>query len=351
MNTATSFPIQSNPTQAPNVYVIVLNWNGCSDTLSCLESLTRISYRPLHFVVVDNGSTDGSAEAIRYVFPEVHLIETGENLGFAEGNNVGIRFALEQGADFVLLLNNDTEVDPNLIQALVEAARHQPDGGIFGPKIYYYSEPTRIWAAGGSWNKRKKHFEQRGDGELDIGQYATPVTTEFIVGCAMFIRRSVFEKIGLLEPKFFLNYEEIDFCTRANFVGFDNVYVPDAKLWHKISASFGGEDAPLKIYFTFRNRLLWAERNLPVLRIIGIHAAVYAGLRNRFIKPLLSGTPGRSFLKGRIWAFSSACRSPSNQAWVKGIRDYWLRRFGNCSEDVWDLQRKWKVAQGLREHS
>ena len=329
----------------PLVAIVVLNWNGKNDTVACLRSLQTLTYDNHLLIVVDNGSDDDSVACIRAEFPSLHLIETGKNLGFADGNNAGIRFALEHDADYVLLLNNDTEVDKKLIEALVEAAVEYPAGGIFGPKIYYHAESSRIWYAGGLWNEDKKYFEQKGDGEIDKGQYDATEQTEFVIGCAMFIRSEVFEKIGLLEPKFFLNYEEIDFCTRARAAGFQNIYVPEGMLWHKISASFGGEESPLKIYFTFRNRLLWAERNLSLGRILSIHWSVYKGFKTRFLMPLIQCGVGKWSLKRGLWAFFSAIRSPANQAWFKGIRDYWLRRFGNCPQDVWELQRHWKILQ------
>jgi len=120
----------------PSVAIIVLNWNGRDDTIACMYSLQKLTYKRYQLIVVDNGSSDDSVSAIRAEFPSVHVIETGANLGFAEGNNVGIRHALDQGANYVLLLNNDTEVDEHLVDALVDAAESNADGGIFGPKIY-----------------------------------------------------------------------------------------------------------------------------------------------------------------------------------------------------------------------
>ena len=179
----------------PSVAIIVLNWNGRDDTIACMYSLQKLTYKRYQLIVVDNGSSDDSVSAIRAEFPSVHVIETGANLGFAEGNNVGIRHALDQGANYVLLLNNDTEVDEHLVDALVDAAESNADGGIFGPKIYYYAHPSMIWSAGGAWDNDKKHFDQRGDGEIDKGQYDLLVPTEFVIGCAMFIRAVVFRRL------------------------------------------------------------------------------------------------------------------------------------------------------------
>src|SRR5436309_4726879 len=137
---------------APKVHIIILNWNGRADTLECLASVQRINFPDFETVVVDNGSTDGSEEAIRAAFPDITFIQTGENLGFAEGNNVGIRHAIECGADYVFVLNNDTTVDPNILAALVAEAEKNPNAAILGPKIYFYDRSDVINSAGGSIN-------------------------------------------------------------------------------------------------------------------------------------------------------------------------------------------------------
>jgi len=326
----------------PSVALIVLNWNGREDTLDCLSSIEQVHYSNLHVIVVDNGSSDGSVDALRVRFPEVDLLANAENLGFAEGNNVGIRYALASGAAYVLLLNNDTIVDPQLISELVHAASLYPHAGVLGPKIYYHSVPNRIWSAGGRWNERAMRFEQVGDGDEDEGQHDSICETEFVVGCAMFVPAAVFEQVGLLEPAFFLNYEEIDFCARVKKAGWGNLFVPRAKLWHRVASSFGGEMSPLKTYFTFRNRLLWAERNLSLRRRAAIHRSVYASFSRRFTRPAIEAlrNPGNR-LRNAAWALRSAWRSPVNRAWLYGLRDYWRRRFGVCPEDVWTLQRQW----------
>ena len=166
----------------PSVYIIVLNWNGKDDTLECLASIAAIQYADFETVVVDNGSSDDSVAAIRAQRPELHIIETGQNLGFAEGNNVGIKYAMAHHADYIFILNNDTTVDPLLLQHLVSSAQRHPDAGIIGPKTYYHAHPQVIWSAGGYWDNHQCCFEQTGDGEFDKGQYDTPQPCDFIVG-------------------------------------------------------------------------------------------------------------------------------------------------------------------------
>ena len=151
------------------MYVVILNWNGRDDTLACLESVARIDYPNFRVIVADNGSSDGSVDAIRRAYPDVHLIENHANLGFAAGNNSAIAHALESGAEFVFLLNNDTVVDPAILSAFVDAAERMPDGGVFGAKIYYYGDKQKLWYAGGYWDAETLSFNEHGAGELDPG--------------------------------------------------------------------------------------------------------------------------------------------------------------------------------------
>lgn len=326
----------------PKVDIVILNWNGRLDTLACLESVANISYPNFNVIVVDNGSTDDSVLAIRAAFPEVTLIETGANLGFSGGNNVGIQHALAHGADYVLLLNNDTVVDPGLLDAFVAAAKRFPDAGVFSAKIYFHAEPQRIWYAGARWNDLTARFDQVGEGELDNGQrFATACETEYACGCAFFVPAARLREIGLLDDNFFLYFEETDWCFRARKAGYPSIYVPEAKLWHKVSVSFGGEGSPLALYFQTRNRLLWARRHAPLRRRLAVYAASLRALSHRFVHPLLRARTGRSYsLKAWWWAMRMVWQDPSNRAYLLGVRDFWLRRFGDCPVVVRDLAQQ-----------
>lgn len=331
----------------PNrISIVVLNWNGRDDTLACLDSVTCLSGGPYSVIVVDNGSTDDSVAAIRQQHPCVEVIETGQNLGFAGGNNVGIRRALDSGADFVLLLNNDTEVDPGLLNAFVDAARQRPDAGVFSAKIYFHADPQRIWYAGAAWNPVSARFDQLGEGEIDDGRpaFTQLAETAYACGCAFFVPAARFRELGLLDDDFFLYFEETDWCARAQAAGHPSVFVPQARLWHKVSVSFGGEGSPLALYFLTRNRLLWAAKHASRAQRRAVRRAVLHGLAHRLLRPL-TGRNGAPLHKTRAWwwGLRAAWRDPHAQAFLLGLRDYGLRRFGNCPDRVRELSRTWSA--------
>jgi GT2 family glycosyltransferase len=243
----------------PQVAIIVLNWNGLNDTLDCLESLYQLDYQNYEIVVVDNGSTDRSVQVIRERFPGVTLIENDENLGYAGGNNVGLCYATAQEADYALLLNNDTVVDPTFLRILVDAAEAEPAVGIAGPTIYYHERPDVIWSAGGAIDWQWGSTRMVGLDERDDGQFGVePRAADFVTGCAMLVRQAVLGRAGLLDERFFVYYEETEWCARATRSGFRIVHVPLARIWHKISPATQA-DSPLVHYYMTRNRLLFLK--------------------------------------------------------------------------------------------
>lgn len=326
----------------PNVTVVILNWNGRDDTLACLASVEKITYPNFRVIVVDNGSADNSVAAIRTAFQKVELIETGANLGFSGGNNVGIKRALTLGANYVLLLNNDTEVDPGLLDAFVSAAERFSDAGAFSAKIYFHAEPDRIWYAGARWNANTSRFEQIGEGMLDDAlNFSTACETDYACGCAFFVSANRLHEIGLLDDNFFLYFEETDWCFRARAAGHPSIFVPEAKLWHKVSVSFGGEGSPLALYFVTRNRLLWAKRHAAFSRRFSIYAETIRLLFRRFVFPLARIRIRQPFsLKGWWWSVREVFRDPSNLAYFMGARDFCLRRFGDCPPIVRNLAKQ-----------
>ncbi len=245
----------------PKVAVIVLSWNGKEMTLACLESLAASDYPSLDIYLVDNASSDGTVESVKTAFAErIRLIANSENLGFAGGNNVGIRKALEDGAAYVLLLNNDTTVAPDMISHLVAAARSNPQMGIFAPKIYYESPPDQIWFAGGDVSLARGTVRHIGIREVDRGQYDAPRRVDYVSGCALMARRDVFEKIGVLDETYKMYFEDTDFCMRAQLSGFGCYFVPAGRMWHKISPSTGGQMSPRKIKRKLKSSWIFFRR-------------------------------------------------------------------------------------------
>ena len=219
----------------PKTFVVVLNWNLKDDTIACVESVLAGSYARQRVVVVDNGSQDGSVSALTDHFGEaIDLIVNEENVGFARGINVGIRHALAQGADWVLLLNNDTTVAPDMIERLMSVANRQASAGILAPAIFYYDQPERVWRLGDRhhrWLPIPLKITARNLKAREV------LPVDYVTGCGMLIRRQVFSVIGLFDPQYFMYYEDADFCRRAAKADFAIVCVPAARMWHKVSHS------------------------------------------------------------------------------------------------------------------
>ncbi len=296
------------------IALIILNFNLKDAVLECLQSTSQLRHDVLELetIVVDNNSTDGSQEAIKKAYPSITFLETGANLGFAGGNNIGMKYALEHQADFVIVLNPDVYVDTNLVTALHKGFTNE-NIGITAPKVYFakgfefhkdrYSEEEKgnvIWFAGGEmdWNNIIGHH--RGVDEVDHGQYDDNQETAYASGNCMMIKREVLEKVGFFDEKYFLYYEDADFCMRVKKAGYKIMYTPTAKLWHKNAQASGGSGNPLQDYFISRNRLLFGF--------------TYGSLRTKFA---LFRESLRSF-------FSYPTRR-------KAVLDFYLRKFGKGS--------------------
>lgn len=250
----------------PLVYCVILSWNGRRLTVDCVRSVLDMDYPRFSVIVVDNASSDNSVEALEeagaaaIASGRLTVIENAENLGFAGGNNVGLDAAFRNGADYVLLLNNDTVVDRRLLAELVRETEPRPSVGISGPKIYYHEPPDRIWFAGGEVFLHRGISRHTGIRDVDRGQYDRVRCCDYITGCAMLVRRSVYESIGGLDTAYRLYSEDADYCMRASRMGFQMLYVPSAKVWHKISASTGGQINQKKIRLRLESSFLFYRR-------------------------------------------------------------------------------------------
>lgn len=249
--------------KGPKVSIIMLNWNSYPVTRDCLLSLRKMSYPNFEVILVDNGSHDSSPEELSRDFPEVEMIRNPRNLGFAAGNNVGIRKALGRGTDYLLLLNNDTVVAPNFLCELVRVAESDPSIGMLNPKIYFFEPADRIWYAGGvcrPWRVFPIHLGLR---KRDDGSYNQTREVSFTTGCALLIKAELVRKIGLLDEAFFLSFEDADWSMRASRAGFKQFYVPSSVIWHKDSydttRNLGHAG---KNFHTMRNSILFARKYL-----------------------------------------------------------------------------------------
>jgi hypothetical protein len=310
------------------IAIILLNWNGKKDTLECLSSLQKVDYPHFQTLIVDNGSTDDSVAAIQEAYPNIPLLKTKANLGFAGGNNKGIEWALKENAEWILLLNNDTVVAPDLLKAFLSESAKQPKAKILGAKILRYQQRNVIDHLGGFWNSDKAEFDSPDSGKKDHPHF-NMIPVDYVCGAALFMHRSVPETIGLLEAKFFLFWEETDFCYRARRAGFEVWTAPAAKILHKVSSSFTG-GKPHTQYFYWRSRLLWLERNCTpkekkrIYRRI-IIPEVWKMARHFLLKSLLPSNPARKEKMRR------------NRAGCAGVIDYLRGRFGNCPQ--WLLKK------------
>ncbi len=264
----------------PKVFIIILNWNGINDTLSCLESIKKLNVKDceLGVIVVDNGSTDDSVKELKkLVFREIdfRLVTTTTNLGFAGGNNVGIKYALESGADYMMILNNDTIVDKNLITELLKVAKKEKVAAV-SPKIYFaqgyefhkdrYKKNDLgkvIWYAGGKIDWKNVYGENRGVDELDGGQFQNTSNTGFATGACMFLTAIAVKEVGMFDEKYFLYLEDADLSLRLKRKGWKVKYTPKAVVWHKVSQS-SGIGSNLNDYFITRNRLMFGMKYAPV---------------------------------------------------------------------------------------
>lgn len=225
----------------PETCIVVLNWNGADDTIACLESLSISSDPSVMVLVVDNGSTDGSADRIQSAFPETELLRLPCNIGYAAGNNAGFRRAMEMQAGIVIFLNNDTIVLGNFHSPLVRTLGGNPRAGIAVPKIRYFQHPGRIWYAGGHvtlWSGLIRHVGIR---RQDGPEFSRPGSAGYACGCCLAMRCIDFRKAGGFDERFGMYAEDVDLSLRVKAMGQSIEYVPDSIILHKVSASLRGK--------------------------------------------------------------------------------------------------------------
>ena len=223
-----------------HIKILILNWNGKHLLKPCLDSIKKIDYSNYSVMVIDNGSADDSVKMVNENFPEVDILELKKNYGFAGGYIRCFTQLKDNHSEFVLLLNNDTEVDSNILSSLIQAKDKYGDNNLYGGKIFYKNNPEKIWYAGGNVNLKYLKISHRGIRQTDSVEYSKPMQTDYITGCCLFTSMEIINQLNGFDELFNMYGEDVDLCLRAKDAGYFCYYWPDAKLWHHISASIGG---------------------------------------------------------------------------------------------------------------
>lgn len=267
-----------------SVTVIVLNWNGTELLKDCLNSLEKVEYGHFNILVVDNGSTDDSMEYVTSTFPNVDILELDENVGFAAGNNAGFKHTLlTTNPEVVVFLNNDTFVDSQFLTELIKKFKNS-ECGISSPKIYYANEPERIWYNGADVNLSIGKIIHRNIREIDSDMLLTPETTDYATGCCLAIRSKLFSEMNGFDEKFPMYAEDVDLSLRVKQRGKTIMMAHNAKVWHKVSSSVGGEFSISKMQRKFRGLLRIYIKHATVIEwFLIIIVSPYLGITN-FIK-------------------------------------------------------------------
>ncbi len=282
----------------PRVAAIVLTFNGGEVVQDAVSSLQEMTYPNFDLIVIDNGSIDGTKEALEARFAGLRVVRTEENLGPAGGCNLGFSLALEEGYDFALILNDDIEVDPAMLDHLVAAANERPKVGCVGPKEYYWSDRDRLWSAGGVLRFREAVTAERGSGELDRGQFDRGEEVDYINGCAMLIRREALRETGPWDPLFHLGVEDADFCTRMKALGWACWYEPGGRLWHRVSFNTGVY-SPGKTFHTGRSTAIYVRRHATLLQRLQSSCFMALSLPFAFLRELRRGNQAAVIAKAR----------------------------------------------------
>lgn len=296
------------------ILVAVLTYNRLHDTIACLESLRRLEGPVAAILVLDSGSTDGTPEAVRRAFPEVQVWALGANRGYAAGNNVALRTAMAQGMEGAFLLNNDTLVDSGCLVTMLETARSAPRVGAVGPLVWAWPPGQGIWAMGGEIHWRRAYTAHREAGRPAPSR-REPHPVDFVPGCAILLLREALEVVGGFDERYFLYWEETDWCVRARRAGFSVWVDPRAQIWHKAPLD-PADLSPAVLYYMTRNRLLFFwEHGRGVERWLAMAHAVHGAVR---LARRLEGSERRAHAQA-IW---------------EGLHDFFRRRWGAWGEEV-----------------
>ncbi len=245
----------------PFVVALVLNWNNLPDTLECVDSVRGSDYSNLAVWVVDNGSREDPSAVLHERHPDLRVLRNPRNLGYGGGNNLGLRCAIDEGATYILLLNNDVVVAPDCVRRLVDATEAECRIGMATPRVFYYDRPSEIYWDGGviDWERGDAPHGSRG-----LPVEGGIVRSEWLNGCSLLVRAAAIREIGLLDERYFLYFEDADWSIRAARRGWTNAVVLKARAWHKVHRSTGGFANPAVRFYYFRNRYLFVATHRPV---------------------------------------------------------------------------------------
>jgi GT2 family glycosyltransferase len=301
----------------PLVSVVILSYNQLKVSCEFLDSCKDLTYDNFEIIMVDNASAEDPTLFIRENYPYVHFIRSERNLGFAGGNNIGIAAAK---GDFIFIVNNDTEVTPDLLDKLLEPFRNDASIGVVSPKIKFFSKPELIQYAGyTAMNPFTGQAVALGNKQQDLGQFNTSGYTNFAHGAAMMVKKEVIEKVGLMPDIFFLYYEELDWAEQIKRAGFQIYYQAEAEIYHKESVSVGKE-SPLKAYYHTRNRILFMRRNTTTFQFTLFFVFLIACVIPKgVLKYILKKQPEhlKNFIRGIWW--NVGYKSPTQNITAAGM--------------------------------
>ncbi len=298
--------------QPPLVVPVILNWNRVQLTLETLASLQEQTHPRIQTIVLDNGSDDQeeALDRIRSAHPEVRLMGSRRNLGFAGGCNTGMREALSLDPDYLLLLNNDVSLHPDAISELVAALEADPSAGAAGPLIYYASQPERIWFGGGDMLMGRRVLAQHGE-DLDVHPNSPTRECDWLPATALMVSRSAVERAGPMDRSYFLYWEDVDWCYRLRRAKYKLLFVPHSVVWHKVNATSGSMPMA-NVYYWERNRLRFIER--------------WGTWKARFF------AWGKILWRSIAWRIKPPSEDPQAHTKLEAYRDYLLRRSGKWRE-------------------
>jgi GT2 family glycosyltransferase len=313
----------------PKVFVLILSYNGKRWLEECLPSVLAMDYPNFEIVVIDNGSSDGTEEYLQIKFPQVEITRINQNIGYARGFDAGLEFAAARGAEFFLVMNNDTVIDRSALMSLVETAIFKDQAGFVTGKVYFYDHPDVLQTVGKLEDQILWNGNYIGWGEKDTGQYEVTTERVWIDDVYTLVNRKMYDEIGGYDPQFFLQCEEWDWQIRAKKKGWRIYYTPSAKLWHRVSATIGGYGSPLSIYFLERNWMVVVAKHGGVKRLV--RYCVYESFRvlNSFLRGLVQLNWAKikprsarllGFLAGTCWLVlrQPATCVPSLVKWLNG---------------------------------